>query len=96
MEISEFQKLISDLYGSRDKKRGLEKTTLWLVEEVGELAEAVRRGSLKLVKEEIADVIAWTVSIANVMGIDVEEALNEKYPGKCHRCNSCPCRCPED
>ncbi len=96
MEISEFQKLVRELYESRDRKRGLEKTTLWLVEEIGELAEAVRKGNVKLAREEIADVIAWTVSVANLMGIDVEEALKEKYPGKCPRCNSYPCRCDRD
>jgi len=86
MEVSEFQKLIRNLYENRDRNRGLEKTALWLVEEVGELAEAVRKGDTNSAKEEIADVIAWTVSIANLMNIDVEEALKEKYPGKCPRC----------
>jgi len=93
MEVSEFQKLIRNLYENRDRNRGLEKTALWLVEEVGELAEAVRKGDTNSAKEEIADVIAWTVSIANLMNIDVEEALKEKYPGKCPRCNSYPCKC---
>lgn len=68
-------------YLDRDRDRGLYKTFAWLVEEVGELAEALRTGDVDKIGEEIADVIAWTVSIANLLGIDVEEALKSKYGG---------------
>ncbi len=95
MRVSEFQKLINDLYGERDRKRGLTKTMLWLVEEVGELSEAVRKGKPEEIEEEVADVIAWAVSVANIAGIDVEKALRKKYPGVCSRCNSIPCKCRE-
>ena len=95
MKFSKFQKLIDDLYGDRDRRRGLDRTALWMVEEVGELAEAVRKRDRELAEEEVADVIAWVVSVANIMGIDVEKAVEKKYPGKCPRCNSIPCRCPE-
>lgn len=68
-------------YLERDRDRGLYKTFAWLVEEVGELAEALRTSDVDKIGEEIADVIAWTVSIANLLGIDVEEALKSKYGG---------------
>lgn len=68
-------------YLDRDRARGLYETFAWLVEEVGELAEALRTGDVDKIGEEIADVIAWTVSIANLLGIDVEEALKSKYRG---------------
>ena len=45
------------------------------------------------ISEELADVIAWTTSIANLMEIDLEEALAFKYPGKCKKCNANPCQC---
>ncbi len=96
MEISEFQKLIDELYGERDRKRGIDKTTLWLIEEIGELAEAVRKGDMQSIEEEVADVIAWCVSVANIAGIDVERAIKKKYPGKCPRCNSIPCKCKSE
>jgi NTP pyrophosphatase (non-canonical NTP hydrolase) len=66
-------------YYERDSKRGLFKTFAWLIEEVGELAEALIKGSSESIKEELADVIAWTLSVANLVGIDVEEAIKEKY-----------------
>ena len=94
MEIREFQKLIKDIYYSRDKERGVERTLLWLVEEVGELAEAIRKN--KNIGEEIADIIAWTVSIANLCNVDVERELLRKYPNFCLKCGKNPCECKED
>lgn len=84
--IREFQELIRRAYFERDKKRGLFKTWLWLQEEIGELATAIRREDKENIAEEIADVIAWTVSIANLLDIDVEEAVIKKYgnPPKKH------------
>lgn len=79
MELREIQEKLRKLYYEKDKERGLFPTFTWLVEEVGELAEALLSGNLDSIKEEIADVIAWTISIANLKGIDVEEALRSKY-----------------
>ncbi len=93
MHIAEFQALIRRLYLEKDSRRGAEATLLWLVEEVGELLEAHRKQSREGIEEEIADVIAWVTSYANLAGIDVEEALKKKYPGRCRYCNSMPCTC---
>lgn len=91
MKISEFQKMIAEIYIHRDRERGVEKTMLWVVEEIGELAEAVREGSN--VGEEIADVMAWLVSLANLLDVDVESEVLKKYPGYCIRCGKKPCEC---
>jgi NTP pyrophosphatase (non-canonical NTP hydrolase) len=93
MDVKGFQKLMKDLYFERDKKRGKEKTLLWLIEEAGELSEAMRRGDAEALEEEIADIIAWTASLANLLDIDLEEALEKKYPGRCRYCGSIPCTC---
>ena len=45
MELNEVQKLVEDLYGEEDRERGLAPTVAWLCEEVGELAQAVRKGT---------------------------------------------------
>lgn len=79
LEMKCLQNAIKDSYLQRDLERGLFETFSWLVEEVGELAEALRTGDRSLIIDEIADVIAWTISIANILGIDVEEALKKKY-----------------
>lgn len=72
------------MFYERDRERGLYATFAWLVEEVGELAEALLRGDKHAIEEEIADVLAWTLSIANLVGVDAEKALREKYGlGEC-------------
>ena len=95
MKISEFQNLIKEIYIKRDKARGLNSTFIWLTEEIGELARALRSSKIEKpkVSEELADIIAWTTSIANLLNIDLEKALFKKYPNKCIKCNSKPCIC---
>ena len=43
MTIDDFQKLIEKTYFERDNARGVSGTFVWFVEEVGELASAVRK-----------------------------------------------------
>lgn len=76
MEIGEFQKLMADLYGEADAERGVPATVAWLCEEVGELAQAVRKGTTEQQLHEFGDVIAWVASLANQMGISLEDAAN--------------------
>ena len=77
MEVKEAQRLIDEFYGKRDRARGVWKNLVWLGEEVGELFKAVREG--KGVEEEIADVFAWLLSVANNLDVDVEDAFIKKY-----------------
>jgi len=74
------QEAVRRAYYERDSKRGLYATFTWLVEEMGELAEALlgKRDRSGL-EEEIADVLAWLLSVANLVGVDVEEAFKRKY-----------------
>lgn len=95
MNIADFQRRIADLYLEKDRRRGVEPTFLWLMEEVGELAEAVRRKERGATEEELADVLAWLVSVANLLDVDLEKAALAKYPAECRRCGARPCTCPE-
>ena len=96
MEISEFQKIIRDVYFEKDKRRGLGKTFMWFVEEVGELAEALRKENREEIGEEMADVLAWLTSLANLAGVDLEVEAQRKYgKGICPRCGHKPCICKE-
>lgn len=94
MKIAEFQDLIRRTYHERDVKRGLDKDFLWLTEEVGELAEAVRERDRGKVLEEVADVLAWLCTVASISGVDVQEAALAKYGKGCPRCGAIPCGCP--
>lgn len=93
MHLRDFQGLMRELYYARDSERGPEKTLLWLVEEVGELSEALRKRDQEAIMEELADITAWTASLANILDVDLEEALKVKYPGRCCYCGSNPCVC---
>lgn len=95
MKVSDFQNLMKKLYFHKDSKRGIKETFIWLVEEVGELANILKNQNIdkKKASEEIADIIAWTNSLSNLLEIDVEKALYDKYPNRCKKCNSIPCQC---
>jgi len=95
MKISDFQDLLKDLYLQNDLNRGVKSTFIWLVEEVGELATILNSTDInkKKASEELADIIAWTISIANILDIDIEKALFNKYPNTCKKCNCSPCIC---
>ncbi len=80
MRLSCLQKEMRRLYYERDSKRGIYATFAWLVEEVGELGEALLKGDKRQIGEEIADVIAWVLSLANLLDIDVVAAIRSKYP----------------
>ncbi len=94
MEIREFQKLIDRMYSAKDRRRGSAGTFLWLVEEIGELANAVGEGTPQQKADEFADVMAWLVTLANVEGVDLDEALS-KYANGCPGCGQMVCTCDE-
>jgi NTP pyrophosphatase (non-canonical NTP hydrolase) len=84
MAIRDFQQFIRHRYFATDSARGAAGTYLWFAEEVGELAHAL--GNLEKGKpdaanlaEEFADVMAWLATLANIAGVDLEEAIHRKY-----------------
>ncbi|MFM7062149.1 MAG: MazG nucleotide pyrophosphohydrolase domain-containing protein [Actinomycetes bacterium] len=76
MQIAEFQQLMEDLYGEADRERGVPATVAWLCEELGELAQAVRKGSVEDQRHELGDVLAWLASLANQIGLSLEDAAS--------------------
>lgn len=74
MEIAEFQDLMETLYGDADRERGMPSTVAWLCEEVGELAQAVRKGTKEQQLHELGDVLAWLSSLANQLDLSLTEA----------------------
>lgn len=92
MDLAELQAVIERTFGERDRARGVPATVAWLAEEVGELAQAVRKGNPDQQLHEFGDVIAWVATLANQMGIDLTEAI-ERYARGCPRCGTLPCSC---
>jgi NTP pyrophosphatase (non-canonical NTP hydrolase) len=93
MELAAFQELMARTYGERDRARGVDSTVAWLTEELGELARAVRKGTREEQLHELGDVLAWIASLAEQLGLSLDEAA-ARYDAGCPRCGARPCACP--
>ena len=93
MTLDELQTLIDRMYSKKDEARGVEGTFMWLMEEVGELAAALRESPKEDIAKEFADVLAWLATIANVAGINLTEAVQMKYGKGCPGCSRMVCEC---
>ena len=109
--LQAFQTLIRDMYIAKDQARGVPATFMWLMEEIGELASALHETSPSEVdrvgpeemerrranlKQEFADVLAWLTTIANVVDVDLDSAISEKYGSGCPGCQQFVCVCPDN
>jgi len=91
--LADLQQVIRDIYDAKDRKRGVEGTYMWFMEEVGELSAALRGGSEAEKAAEFADVLAWLATLANLAGVNLEAALVAKYGDGCPGCHKRPCVC---
>ena len=90
MSVSEIQNYIKQINAIRGFKNTLPEQMLLLIEEVGELAKAIRKDKTNVgidetklenydtVEHEIADVFYVLTSIANSLNIDLFSALYAK------------------
>lgn len=92
MTINQFQRQIEAIFFEKDCARGLEADFRWFVEEVGELARAIRYDNKAKLAEEFADVFAWLNTMASICGVELEQAI-EKYASGCPKCKQTPCVC---
>jgi NTP pyrophosphatase (non-canonical NTP hydrolase) len=93
MQLDEFQELMAETFGARDRARGIDATVAWLAEELGELARAVRKGTRAEQLHEIGDVLAWLASLTDQLGLSLDAAA-ARYDSGCARCGAKPCCCP--
>ena len=92
MDIRGFQQLVERIYFEKDNARGLDGTFRWFMEEVGELARAMRTRDAAELRGEFADCLAWLNTLASICGIELEEAVR-KYASGCPKCRRTPCGC---
>jgi NTP pyrophosphatase (non-canonical NTP hydrolase) len=93
LTLSGLQRMILQMYGEKDAARGDAATFLWLTEEFGELATALRSGTQDELAAEMADVLAWLATLANIRGVDLGAAVARKYGRACPGCGDVPCSC---
>ncbi len=92
VDIASFQATIAATYGERDAGRGTAPTVAWLCEEVGELAQAARKGTPAQQLHELGDVLAWVASLAHQLGLSLDDAA-KRYAAGCPVCGALPCDC---
>ena len=88
--MDDFQRYIKDMMAERGfDKNNIFQQMLLLSEEIGELAKAVRKAEnldvessrqagYGSVRDELADVFMYILSVANNYGIDLEQAFRKK------------------
>jgi NTP pyrophosphatase (non-canonical NTP hydrolase) len=94
VDLAALQALMTRTYGERDSARGVPATVAWLAEEVGELAKAARKGGRDEQLHELGDVLAWLASLANQLGLSLDDAV-ARYGAGCPKCGESPCRCDD-
>jgi NTP pyrophosphatase (non-canonical NTP hydrolase) len=92
VNLAELQSTIERTYGGRDRERGVPATVAWLAEELGELAQAVRKGTRAEIEHELSDVLAWVATLANMVDVDLATVV-DRYRGGCPKCGALPCAC---
>ena len=85
-------KELQKFYAEKAKERCFDKETaqdtlLLMIEEVGELARAVRKQKgIKIdsktdvyaIEEELADILAYLLHLSNILGLDLEDSFWKK------------------
>lgn len=79
-------------YGARDTSRGVDASFRWFIEEVGELARAIRTGDRANLELEFSDALAWLASLANQLDVDLGSVMS-RYANGCPKCHEQPCEC---
>ncbi len=79
LTFRQFQDFIDARYSQQDRARGTPRNFMWLMEEIGELSSALAEGNSQSIEEELADVLGWLTTLANLHQVDLEQALRRKY-----------------
>lgn len=100
--LGQWQEHLNALYGGRNRQRGGENILNRLFKETGELLSLqMMIPSTTLILQEIeqefalelADSLAWTIALANFWGVNIEEAIAERYGSGCWHCHQSSCNC---
>jgi NTP pyrophosphatase (non-canonical NTP hydrolase) len=103
-EISDWTKHLDFMYGKKNRENGIYYVYTRLSEEFFESVAAhyfddIVNPEISLDKRrenlahEFADMFAWIFSIAGMLEIDLQKAVEREYGGNCPNCNRCPCVC---
>jgi ATP phosphoribosyltransferase len=74
--LDQIQELALSIYGRYD----VEKSLIWMVEEIGEVVAAIRKGKSKEeILGEIGDLSAWVVCLCNILELNLSDAISGTF-----------------
>lgn len=74
--LQNIQILSLELQGKCD----IEKSLIWMTEELGEVISAIRKKHDKEdISGEIGDLFAWIICLCNILDIDLRDSINKTY-----------------
>jgi len=99
--LKHWQTHLKLLYGEKNEERGTENTLNRLSKEITELLSFeynVRdNDSMDEIERtyalELADCLAWTIAMANLLNIDLEKVTIDRFGAGCWKCKQNPCVC---
>src|SRR3989338_5667164 len=102
--LTEWCEHFNNVYGERNRERGIENVLNRLFKEIAELlslsmklpagfGKATAQEIEEEFAKELADTLAWTIAVANNLGIDLEAEVLKRYENGCWNCKQNPCSC---
>jgi NTP pyrophosphatase (non-canonical NTP hydrolase) len=92
--FEDWQLYLGVLYRDENANITPSTTVLKIIEDIGKTSRSLRLGrNIANVKKHLAGVLAWTITLANKFDIKIDDVIYNRYPNKCARCQSKPCKC---
>lgn len=74
--LSELQALSNEIHGKYD----VDKSIVWMVEELGEFVQAIRKKKAKYeIEEELGDLLTWIFIIGNSMDLKIDNCITRSF-----------------
>jgi len=92
--FEDWQLYLAVLYRNENANIAPSTTMLKIIEDIGKISRSLRIGlDIAIVKKHLAGVLAWTITLANKFQIKIDDVTYNRYPNKCGKCQSKPCKC---
>lgn len=105
--LQDWQQHLVKLYGARNRERGMNVALRRLFSELTEVSNELLFSQLPMsgsfsaatgdtrsnIRNELCDVLAWTLACADILNINLMEAVEVRYGRGCPVCKQSPCDC---
>lgn len=93
--LSQWQHRLSEMFGNINKQRNPLETFARVTEIATGISRGVREEDKEILKKFVPRFLAWLLGLSTQLGIDLEEAVYNSYPGVCTYCRlpeGCTCK----